>query len=105
MKIRKSLCLGVAIVTSQLALAKLPFTNDVFGKSEGTLDFCAQVDPASAPKYQARKRALVRNVPDEVTEARTTEEYKKAYDWMTSELKKVPNDQAVQACTAALNSK
>jgi len=106
MKIRQSLCLGVAIVSSQLALAKLPFTNDVFGKSEGTLDFCAQVDSASAPKYQARKRALVRDVPDkEVTEARTTKEYKEAYEWMTTELKKVPQDQAVQACTAALDSK
>jgi hypothetical protein len=104
MKIYRILCLGAAIVIPQLALAKLPFTEDVFGKSEGTLDFCAQVNVESAPKYQARKRALVRDVPDkEITEARDTKEYKDAYNWITSELKKVQKDQVVEACTASLN--
>ena len=58
MRTNRILCLGVALVLPQLALAKLPFTNDAFGKVEGTLDFCVQVDPAATPKYQERKKVL-----------------------------------------------
>ena len=79
MKILRTICLAAAIVIPQIALAKLPMANDVFGKSEGSLDFCAQVDPQSAPKYQERKKALVKDVPEkEVAEARNTKDTKKA---------------------------
>ena len=105
MKIYRILCVAAALVVPHLALAKLPFTNDVFGKSEGTLDFCLQADPAAAPKYQERKKALVRDVSEkELAEARKTQEYGKAYDWITTELKKVPKDLVVEACTASLKS-
>ena len=105
MKIHRIISLGAAIVVPQLALAKLPFTNDVFGKSEATLDFCEQVNPQSALKYQERKKALVRGVPQkEVGEARRSQDYKDSYAWITGELKKVPKEQAVEACTAALEN-
>jgi hypothetical protein len=105
MKILQILCLGAAIVIPQLALAKLPFTTDVFGKSEGALDFCVQVNPVAAPKFQERKKALVRDVPEkEVVEARKTEEYKDGYEWITTELKKFPKDQAMDACTTVLKA-
>ena len=103
MKIRRIVCLAAAIVIPQFALAKLPFSNDAFGKVEGTLDFCAQADPQAAPKYQAQKKQLVRDVPEqEVSEARSTQEYKDAYEWMSNELGKVPKDKAVQTCRASL---
>jgi hypothetical protein len=103
MRIHRILCLGAALVVPQLALAKLPFSNDAFGTVEGTLDFCSQANPQAAPKYQERKKSLVRDVPEkEVTEARQTQEYKGAYRAVSAELGKVPKDQAVEACTAFL---
>jgi len=104
MKIHRILCLGAAIVViPQLALAKLPFSSDVFGRVEGTLDFCAQVDSRSAAKYQEQKKLLVRDVPEkELAAARETTEYKEAYAWIGGELGKVAKDKAVQACAASL---
>jgi hypothetical protein len=103
MKIYRILCLGATIVIPQLALAKLPFPNDAFGKLEGTLDFCAQANPEAAQKYQDAKKQMVHDVPEkEVAEARKTQEYKDAYQWTNDELAKVPKDKAVQACSAYL---
>lgn len=103
MKIHRILCLGAAFVIPQLALAKLPFSNDAFGKIEGTLDFCAQANPQAAQKYQEGKKQMVRDVPEkEVAEARKTQEYKNAYQWVSAELGKVPKDKAVEACNAYL---
>jgi hypothetical protein len=105
MRIHRILCLAAAIVVPQLALANLPMTNDVFGKTEGTLDFCAQKKPAAAAKYQERKKSLVRGVPDkEVEEARQTKEYRDGYDWVTAELAKMPKDQVAESCAAILKS-
>jgi hypothetical protein len=103
MRIQRVLCLTAAIVLPQLALAKLPMTNDVLGKAEGTLDFCAQVDPPAASKYQERKKSLVRGAPEkEVVEARKTKDYKDGYDWIINELGKATKDQAVETCAAVL---
>ncbi|HYL13133.1 MAG TPA: hypothetical protein VEV41_08860 [Terriglobales bacterium] len=106
MKIHRILCLVTAIVIPQLALAKLPFTSDAFGKVEGTLDFCAQLDRQAASKYQEQKKQIVRDVPEqEVAEARSTQEYKDAYEWVSAELGKVPKNKAVEACAASLEGK
>jgi hypothetical protein len=106
MKIRRILWLGAAIVIPQLALAKLPMPNDAFGKIEGTLDFCAQIDSKSSEKYQEQKKVLVRDVPEkEVAEARESQEYKDAYTWISDELAKQPRDKAVKACAASLEGK
>jgi len=106
MKVYRIVCLVAGFLLPQVALAKLPFPNDAFGKVEATLDFCAQVDAHSAPKYQERKKALVKDVPQkEVDEARESQEYKEAYSWITDELGKAPKNQAVQACGAYLESK
>jgi hypothetical protein len=103
MKVFRTLCLGAAVLIPQLALAKLPFPNDAFGRVEATLDTCAQADPVGAPKYQERKKALVKDVPEkEVAEARATQEYKDAYDATTTEIGKQPKDKVVEACTASL---
>jgi len=106
MKTSRILCLAGAIVFPLLAQAKLPFPNDVFGRLEGTLDFCAQANPEAAQKYQEGKKLIVRDVPEqEVTEARSTEEYKDAYESTSAQLGEVPKDQAVAACKASLEDK
>jgi hypothetical protein len=106
MKIHRILCLGAALVIPQLALAKLPLPSDAFGKIEGTLDFCAQADPQSAPTYQQAKKVVVGNASEkEVAEARKTQEYKDGYQEISDELAKVPKEKAVQACSAYLEGK
>jgi len=106
MKIHRILCLSAAIVIPQLALAKLPMPNDAFGKIEGTLDFCAQVDSKGAARYQEQKKVLVRDVPEEeVAAARETTEYKDAYTSISDELGKLPKEKAAKTCAASLEGK
>jgi len=103
MRIHRILCLGAALLLPTLLLAKLPFSNDAFGRVEATLDSCTQADPAGAPKYQERKKALVKDASEkEVAEARGSQEYKDAYDATTTEIGKQPKDKVVEACTAFL---
>lgn len=105
MKTHRILILISAILISQAALAKLPMSNDVFGKSEGTFDFCVQAKPSDAAKYQERKRSLVRGASDkEVADSRKTSEYRNAYDWITDQLGKLSKDHSVAACDAVLRS-
>ncbi len=105
MKIYRMLCLGTALVMAPVALAKLPFSNDAFGKVEGTLDFCAHTDSASSAKYRERKKILVKDVPEkEVAEARASQEYLDAHQEITTELEKLPKEKVVEACTAYLKS-
>ena len=105
MKIHRILFVCVVIMIPQLGNAKLPFTNDIFGKLEGTLDFCVKADPESAPKYREVAKLLVKDVPDkELAEARMTSEYKDSYEGIDTELAKVPKDQAIEACKASLET-
>jgi len=97
---------AAAILISQFALAKVPYTNEVFGKLEGTLDFCAQLDTPSAAKYEARKKQLAKDATEaEVAEARDSEDYKKSYEWISEELPKAPKTDAMKACKAAQDAK
>ena len=106
MKIHRILCLCAAIAVPQFALAELPLTNDAFGKIEGTLAFCAEVNPKAAAKYKERAKPFVQGASEkELAEARQTKEYKEAFDWIRGELGKVPKPQAVKACTNFLEGK
>ena len=103
MRIQAVFCFATAVLISQLALAEMPMSNDLFGKSEGTLDFCAQVKPASAAKYQERKKSLAKNATEkELADARESKEYQDAYSWITNEMRKMPKDQVSEACNAIL---
>jgi hypothetical protein len=106
MKIYRMLCLGAALAMPASALAKLSIPNDAFGRIEGALDFCAQVDSENAAKYQEQKKVLVQGASDqEVAEARASQEYKEGYDSATDEMNKQPKDQAVKTCAAGLATK
>lgn len=106
MKINRTLCLGAALAIPQMLLAKLPASNDSFGKMESILDFCAQADSQGASKYQERKKSLAGDASEkEVAEARQTQEYKDGYQDVSDQLAKVPKDKAVKACTAFLEGK
>lgn len=97
---------AVAVFIVQFALAKVPYTNEVLGKLEGTLDFCGQLDTASAAKYQQRKKELTKGATEaEIAEARDSEDYKKSYGWISEELPKAPKEDALKACKAAQTAK
>jgi hypothetical protein len=106
MKIYRILCLGAAAIVAPLALANLPFTNEAFGKIEGTLDFCVQADPQATAEYEERKQLLVRDVPEkEMDEARQTQDYQDAHEWVSAALGKIPKAQAAKACGDFLKGK
>ncbi len=106
MKIKRSLCLTAALLTAQLALAKMPLSNDMFGRVESTLDHCAQIDQGSAEKYTAKKKELTKDATSsEVETARTSDEYKAAYKDMSEQLTQMPKDEVKNACAAALAGK
>lgn len=106
MKMNRVMSFAVAVLISQFAFAKLPYTNEAFGKLEGTLDFCGQLDAQSAEKYLQRKKLLAKDATEaELAEARDSEEYKKSYHWVSDELPKVPKADAMKACKAAQDAK
>jgi hypothetical protein len=103
MTIKRTLCMSAALLTAQLALAKMPFSNDMFGRVESTLDQCVQVDQGSADKYAAKKKELVKDATSaEVEAARNSEAYKTAYKEMSEQLSQMPKDEVMQACAASL---
>lgn len=105
MRVQRILCFAAALLLPELAVAKLPFSNELFGKAEGTLDFCSQVDPPRAEKYQEKKKLVVKDLPEkEVAEARESDEYKSAYKSTTEEAAKGPKDEAVKSCGVLLQS-
>jgi len=106
MKMNRILSFAVAVLISQFALAKVPYTNEVFGKLEGTLNFCAQLDAPSAAKYQQRKKQLAQDATeDEIATARDSEDYKQSYNWISEELQKAPKGDTLKACKAAQEAK
>jgi hypothetical protein len=106
MKIHRILLVCAALAIPQLSNAKLPFSNDAFGKVEGILTYCAKVNPESATKYHDAAKAFVKDVPEkEVTEARQTTEYKDSFEGISADLEKAPKDASVKACKAALETK
>jgi len=102
MKVLRVLCLCLAIVVPQIALAELPLSNKTLEQVEGILDFCSQVNPQLA-KYNEKSRTLVGKAsPKDLADARKSDEYKDAYDAISAELAKVPKERAVDTCTGFL---
>src|SRR5690348_4932084 len=106
MKIKCLLGFALTLMLCQLTFGKMPFSNDMFGRVESTLDHCAQIDKSSAEKYAARKKELVKDATNEEVEAaRNADAYKAAYKEMSEQLAQMPKDDVMQACTAALQEK
>ena len=103
MKIKSLVSFAAMLLLCEIAFAKMPFSNDMFGRVESTLDHCAQVDKSSSEKYAAKKKELVKDATStEVEAARNADDYKAAYKDMTEQLAQMPKDEVMQACTAAL---
>jgi len=101
MKIRRVLCLSFVLVIPQMAFAKLPMPPESLAKIEGTLDFCSEVNPKGAPTYKELKKTLVADASEqELAGVRNSAEYKNAYQDITDQLAKVPQETAIKACKA-----
>ena len=99
MKIRAILCLS-ALAVAPLAMAKLSMTPQALGQVEATLKFCTDANPKAEAKYKEFGKMLVKEATEEeLKKARTSSEYKEAYDSITEQLGKVSKDKAVAACT------
>lgn len=105
MKTNRILCLCAAIMFPQLALAELPFTDQSLGTAQATVDFCAQIDPGTATKYQQQVTLLVQGVSeDEVAKIRSTDDYKDAYARASAALAEVSKPDAAEACNRFLET-
>jgi hypothetical protein len=106
MKINRILFVCLAIAIPQLTMAKLPSSNDEFGKVERTLSFCSNLKPESAAKYQEiAKRDVGKANAKELAEARKTPEYKAAYESSGELLSNLPKERVIEACSAILKAK
>jgi hypothetical protein len=106
MKINRTLLVYASITIPQLTMAKLPFSNDEFGKVERTLSFCTNLKPESAAKYQEIAKRYVGNAPaKELADARKTPEYKEAYESSGALLANLPKEQVNETCSALLKTK
>ncbi len=106
MRIPRIACISAVLILAPLVLAKLPVPNEILGKVEGALDFCAQANPQSADKYRAKKKVFVQGATDEeLGEARVSQGYKDGHQSATEEMSKQPKDEAKKSCAAALAGK
>jgi hypothetical protein len=106
MKKHSVLALAAAIVLPLLAHAKLALPDEAFGRIEGALDTCSQIDPKSAEKYQELKKYASQGATDEeVGAARASKEYKAGYVAGSDELSKKPQADALKTCAASLENK
>jgi hypothetical protein len=96
MKINCIQLICAAIMVPQLVSAKLPFSNDSFGRIDGIVAYCGKIDAGSSAKYQERAKLLVKDVPEkELTEARKSAGYKESYDSITAQLEKTPMENSI----------
>ena len=106
MRIARMAWVFTALMLAPLAVAELSVPKEVLGKVEAAMDFCAQADPQSADKYQAKKKEFSQGATDEeLSEARDSQEYKDAYQSSTDELSKQSKDEAKKTCAAARSGK
>src|SRR6267154_3518834 len=98
MKLQRVLGLSAAIVLAQLAQADpSALSAPALGIAEATLNFCAQIDPKSAARYQEQVKLLVQGTSeDAVSDARTSDDYRQAYDSTADMIGKVSERDALQ---------
>ena len=106
MKISRVTGIAAVLLLASLALAKLSVPSVVLGKVEGAFDFCAQADPQSADKYQAKKKEFTQGATDEeLAEARGSQDYKDGYQSSTDEMSKQSKDEVKKTCATARDAK
>jgi len=106
MKNLRTFCLtAVLIAIPQMAPAAPSMTPMSLGGLEAEVNFCKQVDPKSAAKYDELDKKFTEGMTDkEIAEARADRDYKDTYAEITKLLKKTPADKAVETCRGLLEN-
>lgn len=92
----------LALANQTLAAPAVP--PKALGMVEAKVDFCARVDSQSADKYKELGKLAVAGMSEkEVKEARESNDYKTAYNALTGQFEKIPQEKAVAGCRKDLN--
>jgi len=104
LKSHRAVTLCVAATLAHMALAGEPVLSaPALGTTEATLDFCAKADPKSADGYWQQGKLLLQGVPEKTAaEVRKSDEYRQAYDSTAEMIGKVPEQDAMRACSGSL---
>lgn len=103
MKIQHILLAAIAL--PQIAMAESFFTYQSLGAVQSTVDFCAQTHPQNAAKYQEQARIMLQEIAaEDLDKARSSVEYKEAYDQASSILGKVTQIEVDEACDGLLET-
>ena len=98
---RGALAVGAALLAQQATPAGQPeISAQALAATEATLDHCAQVDAKSAALYWEQGKSLVQGVSqDAVAKIRNSDEYRQAYDSTAEMIARVPQAEALNACS------
>jgi len=101
---------GAVLALSLLAQAQTsaprPLDKIGLARMEGTLAFCAKVDPQSAPKYTEKAKLLIKGQPEKVVEqVRKSKEYQDNLDLTNKQLETISSNDGIAACRAYLEEK
>jgi hypothetical protein len=104
MKPHRILGLYAVTLLARIALADEPAVSaQALGTTEATLDFCTQVDPRNADRYQAQIKILAQGASEKaLAKVRKSDEYKQAYDSTTEMFAGIKQRDAVRTCTDSL---
>ena len=103
-KTGRIVCGCAALALAQSVLADEPtLSAQALGTVEGIVNFCAQVDPKAATRYQEQVKLLVQGAPEEtVAEVRMSDAYRQAYDSVADAVSKGAERDAMKACRESL---
>lgn len=88
-----------ALAFSQLALGETEVNHQSLGAVQAAVDFCMQVKPGDATKYQQQAGYLVSGLSEvELSKLRSADDYKEAYASTKEALAKVDAHEAAKAC-------
>jgi hypothetical protein len=103
--LRHMVALGLALGLAQLARAEEPAapSGQTLGMIEGILKKCAEIDPAHAAQYRDQVKIATQDASEKsLSEVRSSEDYKKAYESIAGSLDAVSEADALKACKGSL---
>lgn len=104
MKIYRILCVCAVIAFPQATLAERESGSQSMEIVHAVIDFCSQVDPANASKYQNQSKAMFHEVSAHAERDRDDKGGRNVdmYDQTRAALAKIPKQNAVSACRGFL---
>ena len=95
----------VVIALPQLALAELPADQLSLGTVQAAIDFCTQLKPDNAAKYQEQAGFMLSGLSeDDLAKLRSASDYQKSYASTQADLRKIEPRQAAETCDKFLTA-